>query len=156
MRQRLFGIFSSIDDAKAAAGQIKKESWNQADLTIVYSNQEHANLSHPNRNEDDFELAAENFLEDLDREPPPVWPGLKEDYLEGIGPVRIGASNQTGQESLPGKIARLAGGDLPAIEREIQSQKVVALIEAEPEVFRKVRHILEKSGAEILESQAEA
>lgn len=154
MRQRLFGIFSSIDDAKAAAGQIKKESWNLADLTIIYSNQEHENLSHPNRNEDDYELAAENFLEDPEREPPPVWPGLKEEYLEGIGPVRIGS--QTNQESLPGKIVRLAGSDLPAIEREIQSQKVVAMIEVEPEVFRKVRHILEKSGAEILESQAEA
>jgi hypothetical protein len=145
MKEKLFGVFSNIDDAKSALGQIKMESWNRADLTVLFSGQK----IDKERREDDFELAAEYFLNDSQRTPPPIWPGFREENIHGIGKVQIGSSYPVEKESLPGKIEELAGGELETIGREISSQKVVTIIEVEPEIMPKVRFILEKNGAEV-------
>jgi hypothetical protein len=148
MRQKIYGIFSNVNDAKQAFGSIKKESLNQADLTIVFANDQETKANH---RKDNYEFATEYFIE-TPRNSPPSWPGLKEESLSGIGKIQIGFNipTKSGNPSEPITSMQLAEGDLGIIEREIKAHKVVTIIEAEPEFVPKLRLILESNGAEII------
>ena len=148
MRQKIYGIFTNVDDAKQAFGSIKKESLNQTDLTIVFANGQETHADH---RKDNYEFATEYFIESS-RNAPTSWPGLKEESLFGIGKIQIGFNNPTKIDD-PSELTRslpLAEADLGIIEREIKANKVVTIIEAEPELVPKLRLILESNGAEII------
>jgi hypothetical protein len=147
MKQKIYGIFSNIDDAKQALGSIKKELLNLADLTIIFSDDQEPHVS---RRRNNFEFATEYFIESSQRSTL-IWPGLKEEDLSGVGKIQIGSNHSSELNSSPSsQISNLADEDLGIIEREIKTNKVVAIIEAEPELLPKLRLILESNGAEII------
>jgi hypothetical protein len=144
VRQRIFGIFSSPEDSRNALGRVKKESWNRAEITVVIPE---PNAKH-SRTDDRFELGAEFFL-DRKEQPVSTWPGLQASYLEGAGNIKVGT---TALQHPPGILEPLGSG-LDLVQREIQNQKIVAIIDVEPELIPRIRVILESKGAEIITDQ---
>ncbi len=144
MRQRIFGIFSNTEDSRNVLGRVKKESWNRAEITLVIPE---PTVKQP-RNEDHFELGSEFFLDRKDQ-PISSWPGLQASYLEGAGNIRVGT---TARQHPPGILEPL-GPELDLLQREVRNQKIVALIDVEPELIPRIRVILESKGAEIITDQ---
>ncbi|HBE78480.1 MAG TPA: hypothetical protein DDW65_12000 [Firmicutes bacterium] len=149
MRQKIYSIFSNVNDAKQAFGSIKKASLNQADLTIIFADEQQHQIGKRN---DNYEFAGEG---EYVIEPPAntiIWPGLQTQILAGIGKVQIGlcGSNQTDNQMGESNLIQQVGEDLRIIEREIKSDKVVAIIETDSELLPKLRLILESNGGEIL------
>lgn len=152
MRQKIYGIFSNVDDAKQAFGRIKKASLNQADLTIVFADNRENHVTKGNNN---YEFAAENFgesLKDTAHTRTSIWPGLQTENLSGIGKIQIGSSNnQKIADSVDhDRAIQLVGDDLAIIAQQVKANKVVTIIEAEAELVPQVRLILESNGAEII------
>lgn len=154
MRQKIYSVFSNVDDAKQALGSIKKASLNQADLTVVFAeDQENPEMQDKNNYEfgaehfgSPFRDAADTFKHNN------VWPGLQTEKLAGVGKIHIGSSNI---RTISGFMDHdhpigLAGDDLDVITKQVKANKVVAVIDAEVELIPRVRLILETHGAEIL------
>jgi hypothetical protein len=153
MRQKIYGIFSNVNDAKQAFGSIKKTSFNQADLTIIFAdNQEKHDTQGGGGN---YEFAVEYFREsvqDIARKYNNTWPGIQTKDLAGIGKIQIGSSNiqkMTGIIEHDG-IVKPSGDDLEIVAEQVKAKRIVAIIEAESELVPQVRLILESNGAEIL------
>ncbi len=147
MKRRIIGIFSSIGDAKNALGQIKKESWNQTELTVIIQDK------NENRNPEDkthMEIATENFLENQGAGSGPniLWPGLKEEQLSGIGTVKIGYSSPNRKHGIVLASQNLSEAELDFIGQKLVAQKVVVLIEVEDQFLPKLRFIMATNGAE--------
>jgi hypothetical protein len=147
MRQKIYSVFSNLDDAKQAFGSIKKASLNQADLTIIFADEQQHQIGKRN---DNYEFAGEYLIEPASNST--IWPGLQTQILAGIGKVQIGLCgiNQTDKQMKEPNLIQQVGEDLGLIEREIKSDKVVAIIETDSELLPKLRLILESNGGEIL------
>jgi hypothetical protein len=152
MRRRLLGVFNSIDDAKHALGQIKKESWNQAEFVVIVGEPDGNRRKEGNNH---FEMAVENFITG---KPPEtgrwinhIWPGLKEVELAGVGTVNVGYSAIAEEIPEPSWDRRFSETDIQVMEREISANKIVALIEVEEQFLPKLRLIMDTNGAELIE-----
>ena len=148
MKQRLIGIFNNIGDAKNALGQIKKESWNQTELTVIVKGK---NVKQYMENNGTMEIAAKNFIENpvVETGLPIFWPGLKEEWLPGIGTVKIGY-NSTGNQDRAPLPFKFGDMDLDFIKTKLAADKVVAVIETENLNLPKLRYIMEINGAELI------
>ncbi len=146
MRSKLYGIFSNIDDAKQALGNIKKESLNLADLTVIFADDSEA---FERKRDSKFEFGNENFGEQT----PKInrsWPGLQSQNLFGIGKIQIGSSQyHKGEDSQKQKL-HLDESDLAIIGPQVKANKVAAIIESEVDLLPKLRFILESSGAFVI------
>lgn len=152
MKRRLFGVFNSIDDAKNALGQIKKESWNQTEFMVIVGEPD------VNRGDDSkahFEMAVENFLSNNHPEPgrrmDHIWPGLKEMQLAGIGTVNVGYSIPVEGNNEAALDRKLNETEIQLVEREILANKIVALIEVEELYLPKLRLIMDTNSARLME-----
>jgi hypothetical protein len=152
MRRRLFGVFNSIDDAKHALGQIKKEGWNQTRFMVIVGE---TDANRMNEGKAHFEMAGENFLNNNHPETGTginrVWPGLKEMELTGVGTVNVGYSIPVEENNEAAINQKLSETDIQVVEREIFANKIVALIEVEEQFLPKLRLIMDTNGAELLE-----
>lgn len=152
MRQKIYGIFSNVNDAKQAFGSIKKTSFNQADLTIVFAdNQE----KHDTQGGGNYEFAVEHFREsfqDIAQKYNNTWPGVQTKDLAGIGKIQIGSSNIQKMAGIieHNDVVKPSGDDLEIVTAQVKAKRIVAIIEAESELIPQVRLILESNGAEIL------
>lgn len=152
MKRRLLGVFNSIDDAKHALGQIKKEGWNQTQFMVIVGEPD---ANRDNQRKTHFEIAGENFLENnhpatgsgINR----VWPGLKEMELAGVGTVNVGYNIPVEESNESAMNQQLSETDIQVVEREIFANKIVALIEVEEQFIPKLRFIMDTNGAELLE-----
>lgn len=138
MKERILGVFSNIDDAKNAFGQIKKATWNQVELAVVFGDS-------VNRQEDYMELAVEGFIE-TSPTPQKIWPGVQEKFIEGLGQFYVGESPQH-------PIDLNNKDTLDFIKRETSNQHIIGIIDAEPEVISKIQLIMESNGGEIFLEQ---
>lgn len=140
MQNRVYATFNQLNSAKAALGQIKKSSWNKADLSVIYADQ-------PLFGQDDnrYEIAVEGFIEHNLKKNPEKWPGLKTAYLEGVGVIHY--ASEHGEELA--SIISNRDSDHWLID-ELASAKIVAVIDTEPEKAPKLRLILENSGADVI------
>lgn len=154
MRRILFGVFNSIDDAKHALGQIKKESWNQTEFMVIVGEPD-ANRSDENKAH--FEMAGENFLNNNQPETGPrinrVWPGLKMMEMAGVGTVNVGYSLPVEGNTKAVMDRKLSERDIQVVEREISAHKIVALIEVDEQFLPKLRLIMDTNGAELVEQR---
>ncbi len=145
MRSKLYGIFSNIDDAKQALGNIKKESLNLADLTVVFADNSE---TLERRRESDLELA--NDLGEPALKSNRVWPGLQSQNLSGIGNIKIGTSQSQLLAQSPKGPLHLDENDLAVIGPQIKANRVAAIIESDVDLLPKVRFILESNGAFVI------
>ena len=137
MKEKVYAAFSSIEDAKNAFGQIKKTSWNKADLTIVFSeNLNHSNLA--------YEFAGEGFINDLNSNQT-TWPGVDEFEIEGIGKVFVGQS--------AGGTDGFSQSEIDLILKEKDKQRLFGIIEVEPDILPHAQFIMESCGGEMLFNQ---
>ncbi|HBF36520.1 MAG TPA: hypothetical protein DDW50_04285 [Firmicutes bacterium] len=146
MRRKLYGIFSNIDDAKQALGNIKKESLNLADLTVIFADNGEVR---DRKREFDFEVSSENLgkpPQDMNR----LWPGLQSQNLFGIGKIQIGSSLNHQLHNSSELNLHLDESDLAVIGPQVKANKVAAIIETEVDLLPKLRFILESNGALIL------
>ncbi len=153
MRRRLFGVFNSIDDAKSALGQIKKESWNQTKFMVIVGDPD---IKPVKESKAHFEVASENFLNgnhhpESGRRIDHIWPGLKEKELTGVGTVNVGYSTAAEGNNEPSLEQKLSEIDIQVVEREISANKIVAFIEVEEHFLPKLRLIMDTNGAELVE-----
>lgn len=152
MRRRLFGVFSSIDDAKNALGQIKKESWNQTEFIVIVGDPDTIRAK---ENKAHFEMAVENFLNgnhpESERRINHIWPGLKEMELTGVGTVNVGYIEAAEGNNEPMLDQKLSETDIQVVKREISTNKIVALIEVDEQFLPKLRLIMDTNGAELIE-----
>jgi hypothetical protein len=155
MRQKIYGTFSNVDDAKQAFGNIKKVSLNQADLTIVFADNREARSYERQAH---FEFGTENHgelpqgelhLGDLPQYNNCIWPGLQSKNLSGIGKIQMGTSNHHGVFNFIEPRICISGEDLGVIAPQIKANKVVAIIEADAVLVPQLRFILESNGAEV-------
>lgn len=136
MRPKIVITFNNIDDAKSAFGQIKKESWNQANFAVVF-----AEISKTS-GDFEYEFAGENFIgEPTARQE--VWPGVRETELSGIGKVYLGTDFEN---SLI--INEIAGR--PDLQRQLQEQKIIAVLEVDAKIKERVETVLANNGAEFI------
>ncbi len=147
MRQRIYGLFNNIEDARNALGRIKKESWRRADLSIILP----ADSERPQENSMEF---AADFSEKRPGSPWSDWPGLQQEYWEEVGNVRVGSTLGDASNPTPSIRENLAGKALQFVQRGIRDSKVVTIIDFEPELLYKLRFILESKGAELQADQA--
>ena len=96
MKQKIYGSFSNIADAKLAIGNIKKENFNRVGLTIIFASEER-------RVQDQHRY---EFSNDFTLEPAPdknsfLWPGLKEENILGLGKIQIAANYLAEQDPVP-------------------------------------------------------
>lgn len=140
MQNRIYATFSHLNTAKTALGQIKKNSWNRADLSVIYADR-------PDSKEENgsFEIAVEGFIEQNQIKKQVDWPGVKTAYLEGVGVINYASLNGKGLASI---IANRES-DHWLIE-ELASAKTVAVVDTEPELAPELRLILENNGAEVI------
>ena len=137
----IYATFERIENAKAAVGRAKKESWDQAVFTIISPGKplvnDDANL---------FEFGDEAFLDHPELPDGFQWPALQEHEIDGIGRVKMAVSFKPG----PGQKLR----DQSKINRELikaglKENKITAIIEADEEIVPKIEMILMSEGAEI-------
>jgi hypothetical protein len=147
MRSKLYGIFSNIDDARQALGNIKKESLNLADLTVVFADNSET-LDH--RRESDLEFARD--LGDPALKSNRVWPGLQSQNLSGIGKIKIGSSQPWPHAKSPKGPLRLDEDDLAVIGPQIKANRVAAIVECDVDLLPKLRFLLESQGAFVISS----
>lgn len=148
MREKLYGIFLNIDDAKSASGKIKKESFNQTDLTIIIPI---LDLNQTNDQKNDVEFAKELVGDHFQQNHSVDWPGMQEDYLAGVGKVQIGSSlpSLAQNDNLSPKY-RIEEEDMGVIQTEILAKKIVTIVKVEPELLPQIRLIMESCGADLL------
>ena len=136
----IYATFERIENAKAAIGRGKKESWNQAHFMIIFP-------EIPPVEEDRFEFGAEHFLGPPDSADFYQWPALREHEIEGIGQVKMAISfkpepglNVRNQPTLM---------DKELIADGLKKNKITVLIEVEDEIVPKMETILASEGAGI-------
>ncbi len=154
MKQRILGVFHNIDDAKSALGQIKKESMNQAELTVIIGDRFHIRTR---ESQTLFETAAEDFADqnlgsrDSESRIDHFWPGLKEEQLLGIGVVKVGHNSPDPNDVQSAWRQKLTETALQIIGAEIAAKKIITFIEFDPRFLPKLRFIMETNGAELKE-----
>jgi hypothetical protein len=145
MRRKIYGIFSNIDDAKQALGNIKKESLNLADLTVVFA--DNSGTLDRKKRESDFEFADDyGETTQMNRS----WPGLQSQNLYGIGKIQIGSSQYQQSETSPKPLQCLDENDLAIIGPQLKANRVAAIIESDIDLLPKLRFILESNGAFVI------
>jgi hypothetical protein len=121
-------------------GQIKKNSWNRADLSVIYTESPGSNTENAK-----YEIAVEGFIENNLPAKTTEWPGLKTAYLDGVGVINYASGNGKGLASI---IANRASD--PWLINELASAKTVTVIDTESELAPELRLILENNGAEVI------
>jgi hypothetical protein len=137
--KKIYAAFERVENAKAAVGRIKKESWNRAGLSVILPEKLNAN-----NEEDRYEFGHEHFLDTPYSHEHSEWPALQERELNGVGKVKMGANHKpfSGEASEEVKISK------ELVIEGLKKNKVVALIETEDELASKIETILESEGAE--------
>lgn len=140
--KRIYAAFERIENAKAAVGRIKKETWNQADLAIILSEETTVN-SGDNR----FEFGDEHFLDSPYSRNYSKWPSLQDKEIDGIGRVKMAISFKphTGPDSR--EVTDIIDKELLA--DNLKKNKIMAIIETEDDITPKIETILESEGAEV-------
>lgn len=139
MQNRIYASFTHLNTAKKVLGRIKKNSWNRADLSVIY-----ADPSEPRTEDSKYEMAVEGFIENnLPKNPNSRWPGLKTAYLDGVGAVNYASPDGKG-------LAEIIADHPSELVNELASAKTVAVIDTDPELVPELRMILESNGAEII------
>lgn len=140
MQNRIYATFNHLNSAKAALGQIKKSSWNRADLAVIYADQ-----FIPGQENANFEMAVEGFIGNNTTQKRTEWPGVKTAYLEGVGVINYASWHGEGLASI---IANRES-DRWLID-ELVAAKTVAVVDTEPGLAPELRLILENNGAEVI------
>lgn len=143
MRLRIVSFFNNIDDAKNAFGRIKKESWNKANLAVLFRETGSENPAGAG-----YEFASDNWMTVSNLAT--AWPGVDQVELSGIGRVYLG-TNFPDLRTI-NSLTR----EHPGLKQGLQEQKIVTVVEVNPEIQNRVRVILASNGAEIINPQVTA
>lgn len=137
--KKIYAAFERVENAKAAVGRIKKETWNRAGMSVILP--EKRNL---NNEEHSFEFGHEHFLDTPYSQENSDWPALHEHEFDGIGKVKMAVNHKpySGEVSEGVKISK------ELVIDGLKKNKVVALIETEDEIVSKIEKILESEGAD--------
>ncbi len=140
--KKIYAAFQRIENAKAAVGRVKKESWNQAGLTVIFPGE-------PMVKTDDnrFEFGDEYFLDSLHSRKRSEWPALQDKEIDGIGKVKMAVSYKPDNSSPLREDPD--GMNRELIASGLKKSKVMVIIEADDEISSKITAILESEGAEI-------
>ncbi|HEX7713629.1 MAG TPA: hypothetical protein VF531_06375 [Bacillota bacterium] len=142
-KKLLIGAFENVSDAKNALGRIKKATWNRADLALIVPRKSSPDVVQGI----DFELASESFLDLPRKDFSPLWPGLRQESLAGVGEVLIGQGRSHEPEPLS---LDLSQPELEMIKQPLKQHKIITVLKANPEDLPKLRLIMETDGAELL------
>lgn len=140
--KKIYAAFKRVGNAKAAVGRVKKESWNRADLVIIFPGEPTVKTDN-NR----FEFGNEYFLDSPHSGKASEWPSLQDKEIDGIGKVKIAVSYKP--DNNPDLSEDSAGMNKELIASDLKKNKVVAIIEADDELVSKIETILDSEGAEI-------
>lgn len=138
----IYAVFERVENAKAAVGRSKKESWNQADFMVIFPENPSAKLG-----EDRFEFGEELFLDSPDSPNTPQWPALQEQEIEGIGRVKMAISYKP--DLSPNRRAESTSMNKELIIDALKKNKIMTIIEADDGIVSQIGTILESEGAEI-------
>ncbi len=147
MREKIFGFFANIDDAKSAIGSIKKENFNQAELTVIFAED---NQNKKANNSANYEFATESFLQSSPDRSIINWPGIKKQKIAGVGEIQIGLNKTIDSFDNTQISIGMNGEDLSIVQQGLKENKVITIIEAEPNILSRAKAVLERHGAEII------
>lgn len=139
----IYAVFERVENAKAAVGRCKKESWNQADFVVILPEKP----SSKKIGDDRFEFGEELFLNSPDSPNTFQWPALQEQEIEGIGRVKMAISFKPDYSLNTRAESTLINKDL--IVDGLKKNKIMTLIEADDAIVSQIETILESEGAEI-------
>lgn len=138
--KKIYAFFERIENAKAAAGRIKKEGWNRSDVVVIFPGETSES------NGDKFEFGDEHFLDSPMVRKISPWPVLQDQELEGVGKVKMAASFKP---DAPDPTVATTEINKELVAAGLQKNKVVAIIEADDEIIPRIETILESEGGEI-------
>lgn len=140
--KKIYAAFERVENAKAAVGRVKKESWNRAGLVIIFPGE---SIADPDNNR--FEFGNEYFLDTPYSRKISEWPALQDKEIDGIGKVRMAVSFKPDTSPDISEDSLTINKEL--IASSLKKNKVVAIIESDDEIVSKIESILESEGAEI-------
>ncbi len=139
--KRIYAAFERVENARAAVGRVKKESWNRAGLVVILPGEPIT------ANDNHYEFGDEHFLDTPYSRKNTVWPVLQDKEVDGIGIVKIAVSLKPDADSSLSEESVVTNKEI--IAEDLKNNKVITIIEAEDEIVSQIEIILESEGAEI-------
>lgn len=140
--KEIYAAFERVENAKAAVGRVKKESWNRAGLVVIFPGE-----SMDKTDDKRFEFGNESFLDTPYSKKNSQWPALQDKEIDEIGKVKMAVSFKP--DTSTEIITDYGSMNKELIASGIKKNKVVVIIEADDEIVSQIETILESEGGEI-------
>lgn len=142
--KRIYAAFERVENAKAAVGRVKKESWNRAGITVILPGKTDVKTD-----EHRYEFGDEHFLDTPYSRETSEWPALQDREVDGIGKVKMAVNYQPYSVEANEEVEV----NKEIVAEGLKKNEVVAIIEADDEIVSKIETILESEGAEFTTSE---